>query len=130
MREGRAGDKPIEAAYLGDTPIKRMYAGGTLAWPPPPIGMDYSFSNGVLSFTEADDSCSACDGTGEEECQTCYGTGAVDGETCPSCGGEGLIQCPICGGDGMAHEADYDAGKYSYDATTGTLYIDEGGDGE
>lgn len=152
MREGRAGDKPIEAAYLGDTPIKRMYAGDTLAWPPPPLGMDHSYSDGTLLFVEADDSCPTCDGTGEVDCPTCGGagketcpecggTGEVEGEPCPACEGTGevdcftcygagLVTCETCFGDGMAHTTEYEGDKYSYDAATGTLYIDEGGEGE
>lgn len=152
MREARTGDKPIEAAYLGDTAIKRMYAGGTLAWPPPPLGMDYSYDDGELLFAEAEDSCPSCDGTGEADCQTCGGsgketcpecggTGEVEGEPCPACEGTGeadcstcygagLVSCPTCEGDGMAHEVNYEAGRYSYDAATGTMYVDEGGEGE
>ena len=152
MREARAGDKPIEAAYLGNTPIKRMYAGGTLAWPPPPLGVDYSFSDGVLLFAEEDDSCPECDGTGEvncpecggsgtETCPECGGTGEVEGEPCPTCegtgeadcptcGGAGLVSCPTCDGDGLGHTTEYEDRQISYDAATGTLYIDEGGDGE
>ena len=125
MREARAGDKPIEAAYLGDTAIKRMYAGGTLAWPPPLLGMDYSYDDGELLFAEADDSCPSCKGTGELDCPSCDGTGKLDGEPCGTCGGKGLVTCETCEGTGEAQSTDLRPGSYSYDEETGTLEINE-----
>ena len=91
--------------------------------------LNYSFSNGILTFEELDDRCSNCGGTGEvtthalcqscggsgvvdvpEPCQTCGGTGTVEGAPCDSCEGSGEVtssqECAECGGTGEVGETE------------------------
>lgn len=71
------------------------------------------------------ETCSYCNGSGQENCYTCNGNGVIDctecggdgeidGEECSNCGGDGVTPCEECDGNGT-HNCDECDGSGEYD---------------